>query len=174
MGLKTKYFSGQLPRWLAVGVLASCGLQAQSAADTAKVCDATTLNAAFGYRLSGTAYDSQGYAYILGIVGRIIFDGAGNLTGMQTYNIDGYFINRQQQLTGSYAMSADCTGSVTVTPSSGSTMHFDFVAVSGGNEIELVQVDTGYSLTGTMKIQNPPVAATTPATTPTTTGLQKR
>jgi len=112
-----------------------------------KVCDAAALKGAFGYRLSGFAYDAQGYMYILGAAGRLVSEGDGNVKGAHTYSFDGTIV--KQQYTGTYTVAEDCTGSMTLTAGT-SVMHFDFVTVNNGLEVELVQTDPGYSLTGTL------------------------
>jgi hypothetical protein len=151
-----------LSRRLAVLLIAICaGAPIMHAED--KVCDATSLKGAFGYKLSGFAYDARGNMYILGAAGRMVSPGDGNLSGAYTYSFDGTVV--KQQYTGTYTVAEDCTGSMTLT--SGSTvMHFDFVIVNNGLEAELVQTDPGYSLTGTLKHQSPPQAQ--PATQTTT------
>ncbi len=125
-------------------------------------CDLTSLNGAFGYKLTGYVYDSMGYTYYLGVVGRMVSDGNGNLTGTDTYSFDGSLVKRQY--TGTYTINADCTGSLTITTSNGNSTHADLVIVGNGTEVELVQTDGGYILTGTLKQQNPPVANPQPQT----------
>lgn len=128
------------------GMLSPAAIQAQTAA-----CDAASLKGAYGYRLSGFVYDQQGYTYYLGAVGRLTGDGAGAITGSQTFSFDGTIL--KQQLTGTYTVNADCTGSLTLTSEKTGSMHFDFVIVNSGQEIELVQADEAFVLTGTMKRQ---------------------
>jgi hypothetical protein len=124
-------------------------------------CDASSLKGAFGYRLSGFVYDTRGYMYILGAAGRMVSDGGGSVTGADTYSFDGTIVKRQY--TGSYTVNADCTGSLTVTDSSGSGGSFDFVIVAGGAEVEVVETDSGYALTGTLKQQAAAVQAAAPS-----------
>ena len=147
---------------LAVLLTAGC-VAAPIAGAQEKTCDASALKGAFGYRLSGFAYDAQGYMYILGAAGRLVSEGDGNAKGAHTYSFDGTIV--KQQYTGTYTVAKDCTGSITLTAGS-SVMHFDFVIVNNGLEAELVQTDPGYSMTGTLKHQSPPPAQ--PATQTTT------
>lgn len=117
-----------------------------------KTCDATSLTGAFGYSLTGTVYDQQYYTYLLGAAGRMTADGNGNLTGADTYNFDGTIAKRQY--TGSYTVNADCTGSLSFTTTNGNATHADFAIVNNGKEVNLVQTDAGWILTGVMKLQN--------------------
>jgi len=129
-----------------------------------KTCDVTGLKGAFGYRVTGNFWDNQGYLYFIGATGRMVADGAGALTGAHTYNFDGTAV--KQQYTGTYTVDADCTGSLTITPTSGNAMHFDFVIVNDGQQIELVETDTSFIVSGAMKLQSS-TAAQTQTTTPT-------
>ncbi len=151
-------FRGGLLAAVLAATLAAPALHAQAPA-----CDASSLKGAFGYRFSGFVYDNLGYMYILNAVGRMVSDGAGNLTGSDTYSFDGNVGKRQY--TGTYTINEDCTGSLTLTPGSGSAFHADIVIVNNGNEVEVVQSDASYIVSGTMKMQNPATQTTTPPTT---------
>jgi hypothetical protein len=143
------------------GALAICVLAAALVIGTGKApavhaqtkdCDATSLTGAYGYSLTGTVYDSQYNWYLLGAAGRLVSDGSGSLTGADTFSFDGDIVKRQY--TGTYTMNADCTGSMTLTPPSGAASHFDFVAVNNSKEVNVVQTDTDWILTGVLKLQN--------------------
>ncbi len=130
------------------------------------VCDASSLKGAYSIRLTGTNFDNQGYLYFHHVVGRLVSDGAGALTGSDTYNYDGPIY--RQTLTGSYTISDDCTGTITLSGSASGPSHYDIVLTNNGLDAEVVQTDSGVSLSGSMKMQNPPAATTTTPTTPTT------
>ena len=143
------------------GALATCVLAAALVMGTRKApvvhaqttaCDATSLTGAYGYSLAGSVYDNQGYWYVLGAAGRLVSDGSGSFTGADTFSFDGSIVKRQY--TGTYTMNADCTGSMTLTPSSGAASHFDFVTVNNNKEVNVVQTDTDWILTGVLKPQN--------------------
>jgi hypothetical protein len=124
-------------------------------------CDVTSLKDAYGYSLSGTAYDSSYYTYLFTAAGRLVSDGAGNITAADTMSMDGTTVRRA--ITGTYTVNADCTGSVTFANSS-LNQHFDFVITDNLKEVDMVMTDDGFMLTGKMRQQNP--AAATPTTTP--------
>ncbi|MBN9656775.1 MAG: hypothetical protein J0H49_01275 [Acidobacteria bacterium] len=154
---------------LAMLVLAGALAAPLTFADT--VCDASSLKGAFSFRLSGSSWDSQGYLYFHGVAGRLVSDGAGALTGSNTYNYDGTVY--RQTLTGSYTISDDCTGTVTLTGTASGTTHYDIVLTNNGQEAEVVQTDSGLTLSGSMKMQNPAATTTTPpATTPANPAAQ--
>lgn len=123
-------------------------------------CDATSFNGAFGYKLAGSVYDNQGYIYVLGAVGRLVSDGAGTINGTHTYSFDGNIV--KQQYSGTYTVNADCTGSMTMNPTDGSSVHYDFVILNNGQQVDVVQTDVAYIVTGEMKQQKPVQTQTTP------------
>jgi hypothetical protein len=154
---KSHVSSNSLPvRVLSLGLLFG-GLTAGLAQTGA--CDLTSFNGAFGYSLSGSVYDTRGYVYLIGAAGRMTSDGAGNLTGADTYSFDGNVAKRQY--TGTYTVESDCTGSVTLTTPNGNSTHFDFVLVNDGKEVSLVQSDSGWIVTGSLKKQTQQAPAAT-------------
>lgn len=156
---------------LAMVVLAGALAAPLTFADT--VCDASSLKGAFSFRMSGSSWDSQGYLYFHGIAGRLVSDGAGALTGSSTYNYDGTVF--RQTITGSYTISDDCTGTITLSGTSSGTTHYDIVLTNNGQEADVVQTDSGLTLTGSVKMQQPPTATTTTTpTTPTDPAAQRR
>lgn len=117
-------------------------------------CDLSSFSGAYGYKLDGTVYDNQGNLYFIASAGRVVADGSGGLTGSDTYSFDGTIGKRTY--TGTYTMNADCTGSATLQLTIGNStgsVHGDIVAVDGAREIEFVETDTNYILSGTFKKQ---------------------
>jgi hypothetical protein len=119
-------------------------------------CDASSFSGAYGYNLTGVTYDAQGFQYILAAVGRGVADGAGGITGGDTFSFDGTIVRRT--FTGTYTVNADCTGSVTLqvsitgTNNTGAT-HGDIVAVNNGREVDFVQTDAPFVFSGAFKKQ---------------------
>ncbi len=116
-----------------------------------KSCDATSFTGAYGYSLSGYVYDNQGNSYYLGAAGRMVADGSGNISGGDTFSFDGSVGKRTY--TGTYTINSDCTGALVFTTSGNNTTHADLVLVNNGKEVNLVQTDSGYILTGILKQQ---------------------
>jgi hypothetical protein len=134
---------------------AATSIQAQSS------CDATSFNGAFGYSLKGYVYDSRGYLYYLGAAGRLVSDGAGNITGADTISYDGSIVRRK--FTGTYSVNADCTGTLVLNADDTSITNADFVIVNDGKEVSLVETDANFVLNGELKLQT---QTTPPTTTP--------
>lgn len=135
--------------WCLLGVLGVGPATPLLAADPA--CDATTWNGAYGYTLSGFVYDSQGFMYMLGAVGRLVADGNGNVSGADSFSFDGTLVKRE--FTGTYTLNADCTGSLTLTNASGGSVHADLVFVDDGKQINMIETDAGYIFSGVLRRQ---------------------
>jgi hypothetical protein len=135
-----------------------------SAQEEDVACSAASLKGPFGYSLKGTVYDNQYYTYLIGAVGRIVADGNGAITGTMSLNFDGS--SGRTQFTGTYTVDADCTGSLEISTTlvgANGTTHFDFVIMDDGKTIELVQTDSPFIVTGTLKQQKTPTSVPTPA-----------
>jgi hypothetical protein len=117
-------------------------------------CDLTSFTGAYGYIFNGYAYDPQNNVYIIASVGSLASDGNGGLTGGDTTNFDVTVLKRT--FTGTYSINADCTGSSTLQMANGtstSTAHGDIVAVNNAREVNFVQTDPNFIVSGTFKKQ---------------------
>ena len=136
--------------------LGSRAAQVVHADSTPTTCDATTLNGAYGYTLSGYAYDANYNIYISAAVGRFVADGNGGVTGSDSMNFDSSIFKRK--ITGTYTINSDCTGSVTLTYDDGTnkaqTVHGDIIAVNNGKEVNFAQTDAPFMVTAVMKKVN--------------------
>ena len=138
----------------AVMVTAAALAQAQSG------CTLNSLNGGYAYLLTGFTYDQYGQID-LAASGRMVADGAGNLTAADTLSYDGTIIKRSYP-SGTYTMASDCTGSITLTSSNGNKANFDIVLYNNGKEINLIETDTGIIFSGTAKQQVQVVQVVTP------------
>ncbi len=137
------------------GVFLANHLNRAPIAHAQSACDASTFTGAYGYSESGSAYDSQGNFYVLASTGRLVADGNGGLTGTETLSFDGTIVRRQY--TGTYTMTGDCLGSITlqITPSNpATTLHGDIVAVNNARQINFVQTDPNFVFSGVLTRQN--------------------
>ena len=120
-------------------------------------CDATSLNGAYGFTLTGFFFDNFGNTNFFNDVGRLVADGQGGVSGKQTAAVNGG-IARGDTLTGNYTLNSDCTGSMTASSPSVGSLTLDFVLTNNGNEIQFVEADRGSDIAGTGKKQVIPVA----------------
>jgi len=117
-------------------------------------CDASILTGKYTLALKGHVYDSRGNLYLLAQIGAFTMDGAGSFTGSDTYSADGFLLRRQ--LTGTYTVTAECTGTVTVKSAADNTEdHADIVISKEGKEVDWIQTDSNFINSGTLKRQAP-------------------
>jgi hypothetical protein len=81
-------------------------------------------------------------------VGRIVYDGLGNLQATFTSSIVG-FIVQGDSFVGTYTVNPDCTGSMTFTNPPMESPAFDIVIRPHGRQVTIIQTNTGTTITGT-------------------------
>jgi hypothetical protein len=109
-------------------------------------CSLRTLNGSYGG--TGTGWIATGPPPTLtsntipiAVVALQTFDGAGNFSSSNTTNLGGLVFTSTGS--GTYTVNADCTGSVTSNMSNGEVIHFSFVAVDNGRQLQNVSTDPG-------------------------------
>jgi len=115
-------------------------------------CSDASLSGEFGITWTGTNVLASDYPPGLRAgVGILTFNGVGGLSGSVTKSKDG--VISEVTGTGTYTVSADCAGSVTVTDSDGEIRTANFVIISGllGVEVFAIQTDSGRVVTMDLK-----------------------
>jgi len=76
--------------------------------------------------------------------GVFVFDGAGNLSGMQTSSRGGE-VRRREAIKGTYVLSPDCTGTVTFDDRFrvGGEIHWDLFVTRDGRKGNMIRTDPG-------------------------------
>jgi hypothetical protein len=124
---------------LAAAVFAiSVGVCSASAA----TCSNATFKGVYGLLgggLDGSAQPDTG-------IGQLTADGAGSITGTGTKSKDGTILN--YTFTGTYALSKNCTGTVTYLNQDGSIRHDSIVLDDANKGAQVIQTDSGRVQTG--------------------------
>lgn len=107
-------------------------------------CGLTGKKQSFATNLSGILFPS---AEVEAIVGGLILDGKGHISGSETFSVFG--VISQAPVTGTYTQNADCTGTMQITPAGSATTNFNTVLVNGGKEMLLIETDSNTLITGT-------------------------
>ena len=110
-----------------------------------KECSNATLQGSFGYTSTGTLLESfvpPPFAGPFAEVGRQTFDGKGNTDATVTFSANGN-ISSKVTFEGTYAVNADCTGSMTLSNPSLGAIHADFVIDDDGAELRTISTDSG-------------------------------
>ena len=111
-------------------------------------CTSASFRGAFGYTFTGiTGVDALAFA----AVGRWLSDGQGNFSGVETASSSGQIF--QRSYTGTYRVNSDCTGSALSIDNFGKTVKCDFVIVSGGTEIQVIEADVDTAVVGLLRQQ---------------------
>jgi hypothetical protein len=118
-------------------------------------CTNATLRGRYAFKESGTVVDPAGVTVPVAIAGVFTSDGAGNLVAADTVSTGGQI--QQEQLSFTYQVHPDCTGSAS-TPASTppeQQIHFNFVIIGNGREAVGIQTDPGTTLLLSAKKQFP-------------------
>ena len=106
--------------------------------------------------ISPTAYGAQEKCTVGKLQGRYVFTGQGSNLHYGAFNFDGagkfsgkqtslrYKTSLQREtLSGSYALDADCTGTMTLEGQLGGTAHWDVFVTSDGKKGRMIRTDAG-------------------------------
>ncbi len=134
---------------LAVGVLVLAGpLWFAAAAHSATTgrgrrCSNAIIKGAYAIDRTGWLLTGSGPAQYVpyGEIGIGHYDGAGNISGTVTVNVDGH-VTEDLPFTGTYTVNPDCTGTNEITPQGSSTLHNSFVVFGGGQGYVSTQTDS--------------------------------
>lgn len=120
-------------------------------------CSVRTIRGSYGSNITGAfilppAGSTQPPTSVpIASVSRLVFDGAGNVSGTDTNSFGGAVSTNA--VTGTYTVNEDCTGTLDVTFPNGFTVANNTVIVDGGREISLIQTNPGAVITGVLKRQ---------------------
>jgi hypothetical protein len=114
----------------------------------AQVCDPAKLSGPYGFQLSGTTTIS-GAEKPTTSLGRIVFDGHGNLSGTSSAMFSGFLLGNP--VTGAYEAGADCGLTWKLQDDSGGFQHFAGTLSSDLTHGQFRQTDPGGAQHGTLQ-----------------------
>ena len=137
------------PRLATLGAILSLFLttSALRAQDAPPYCSNLTMSGTYVMTGTGTALSPGGGSTLIGVVGKVTYDGQGKGQVIETVSVGGN-VFRQVTATGTFTVNPDCTGSKTFTSSTGQVSHFDFVIAPNGRTITWIVTDPGQVFTG--------------------------
>lgn len=106
-------------------------------------CSNGSLRGNYGFQIKGTIVGLGP----IGGVARVTFDGAGNFTQTDNVTVNGFPIVPNRPGTGTYDVSADCTGTQTLN-SGGKVTDTKFVIAENGKEVFDIVTDPNLVITG--------------------------
>ena len=111
------------------------------------VCDANAFQGPYGFSLTGTT-TIGGPARPIAVLGRLVLDGSGNLTGISSATFTGLTLGNPVR--GTYEAHWDCSVTWNLQDDSGSYQHFAGTMTPHGEHIVFRQTDTGGAEEGIM------------------------
>jgi hypothetical protein len=130
---------------LSSGVVLGAALWAQPVRPAA--CSNGSLTGSYGFAINGTSNGNP-----ITAVGQIKTNGNGTIAGLETISENGTLGNLLEVL-GTYAIKSNCTGTMTIQAAGHSKQNFSVTVISGGQQIEMVQTDSGTTELGTAQAQ---------------------
>ena len=112
------------------------------------VCNPTKLVGPYAFQLSGSTTIS-GTPKPTASLGRIIFDGSGNLSGTASATFTGFLLGNP--VTGTYEAKADCSVTWKLQDDSGAFQNFSGTVSTDGTRIQFRQTDPGGAQHGIMR-----------------------
>lgn len=109
-------------------------------------CNARTLKGKFGTVTSGTVTFADGSRFPVAEVGLFKLDGVKNVTGSDTFSLDGNVSPRT--FTGTYTVTADCMATFVLTDGDGNTGTTGGVIVNNGDSVLLISTNPGDTISG--------------------------
>jgi hypothetical protein len=129
----------RFPRLSTVGWLVLLLASPWALAPAWAACSDASLSGTFGY-FHGRP---DGIAGMRAIVGQMMADGRGNLSGSWTMSLNGTISTGN--FTGSYSIAKDCTGSITLLDEDFPTADYNVILDDGHRGFQILQTDSAYS-----------------------------
>ena len=113
-------------------------------AQGAAICTNLGVKHPYSFEATGTVIGTGQVA----MGGRLTLNGTGAITGTATLSLNGA-IHSAVQVTGTYNINSNCTGSASITPKGPPTINLNLVVVNAGKQIMAVETDTNTIVAGT-------------------------
>lgn len=128
--------------WLSLSCLAA-------SANDFKSCSQAALTGSYGFSVSGTNITAN---VAFAVVGIFVADGKGRFRGSGTETVAGRI--HRTTFDGEYNVQGDCSGTAKLTFARGDKATLEFVIVSDGAELLILDSDAGVVETGAAKRQH--------------------
>ena len=113
----------------------------------AKACSDSTIRGSYAFTIHGTIFLPNGSTLLIDGIAKETFDGQGNETQVDAVADNGNVAPGWRPGTGTYSLSADCTGTQTISVSGMPDLHLQFIVAQGGHTIHQVVIDPGAGVT---------------------------
>jgi hypothetical protein len=113
----------------------------------ASVCSNSTIKGSYAFTIHGTLLLPDGSSLLVDGVAKETFDGDGSETQVDAVATGGKVTPGWRPGTGTYSVSADCTGTQTIVVPGMPDLHLQFIVAQSGNTIHQVVIDPGFATT---------------------------
>jgi len=117
-------------------------------------CGTATLNGVYGYAIEGWLVSSGFVPYA--DAGQLTANGVGSFSGASTTSDGGKIIFRN--LTGTYQVNSDCSGTAVLRDNLGDVGNLRFVASPDGQNVVFIETDSGSVISGGAQREAPPAS----------------
>jgi hypothetical protein len=113
----------------------------------ANACSNATIRGTYAFTLRGQILLPDGTSVLLDGIALQTYDGRGNLTQIDAVADNGNAAPGWRPGTGTYSVSPNCTGSLTIVIDGLPDLHMQFIISRSGNKIRQVVMDAGLATT---------------------------
>jgi hypothetical protein len=113
----------------------------------ASACSDATIRGTYSFTLQGRILLPDGSSLLLDGLAKQTYDGKGNLTQVDAVATNGNAAPGWRAGSGTYSVSPDCTGSLTLSIPGMADLHVQFIVSQSGNRIRQVVMDPGVATT---------------------------
>jgi hypothetical protein len=113
----------------------------------ARSCSDSTIRGSYAFTIHGTIFLPNGSTLLIDGIAKETFDGQGNETQVDAVADNGNLTPGWRPGSGTYSLSADCTGTQTISVAGMPDLHLQFIVAQGGNTIHQVVIDPGAAVT---------------------------
>jgi hypothetical protein len=127
--------------------LLSLALAASSTLTAHANCTNATIKGSYAFTIRGQVLLPNGATLLIDGLARTTFDGEGNLTQLDAVATNGGVAPGWRVSTGTYSLSSNCTGTMTVTNGDQPPIHLQLIVSQSGNTIRDMVMDPGFVTT---------------------------
>jgi hypothetical protein len=110
-------------------------------------CSNATIQGTYAFTLHGQIFLPDGSTIVLDGLAKQTFDGKGNFTQVDAVAENGVLTPGWRPGSGTYSVSANCTGTQTISVAGIPDVHLQFTISQSGNKIRQVVTDPGLATT---------------------------
>jgi hypothetical protein len=129
-----------------LAVLVLCSIFAAAGSASPAVCSNQTIKGAYAFTIHGQILTPNGPIIVDGIA-KTTFNGSGNVAQVDAVALNGDLPLVWRPGTGTYSVSSDCTGIMTLDNPGQPTLHLAILVSRSGDSIHTVVTNPGFAVT---------------------------